>query len=135
PAAQGVRRRCGRRAPPGRRGHDVVRAPVRRRVAGRGMTTTTRDHVAAATRFVLGPSNFVVIRLPEQWDLRLGRQPMDVDYTVAVDGVRWAQEGRASGLLVDLQARRAIELSVRTSRGPIPPPKLDESRPGTSKVA
>ncbi|TLZ87063.1 MAG: hypothetical protein E6K02_03975 [Methanobacteriota archaeon] len=98
------------------------------------MKPTTRDHVVAATHFVLGPSNFVVIRLPEQWDLRLGRQPMDVDYTVAVDGVRWAQEGRASGLLVDLQARRAIELSVRTSRGPIPPPKLDESRPGTSKV-
>jgi hypothetical protein len=95
------------------------------------MKPTTRDHVVAATHFVLGPSNFIVMRLPDQWDLRLGRQPMDVDYTFVFEGVRWAQEGRASGLLVDAQARRAIELSVRTSRGSIPPPKLDESRPGT----
>jgi len=94
------------------------------------MKPTTRDHVVAATHFVLGPSNFVVIRLPDRWDLRLGRHPMDVDYTVVYDGVRWAQEGRASGLLVDAQARRAIELSLRTARGSIPPPKLDESRPG-----
>jgi hypothetical protein len=98
------------------------------------MKPTTRDHVVAATHFVLGPSNFVVIRLPENWDLRLGRQPMDVDYTIAYDGVRWAQEGRASGLLVDMQARRAIELGVRTARGTIPPPKLEVSRPGTCKI-
>ena len=98
------------------------------------MKSATRDHVVAATHFVLGPSNFVMVRLPDRWDLRLGRQPMDVDYTVVYDGVRWAQEGRASGLLVDAQARRAIELSVRTARGSIPPPKLDESRPGMCKV-
>ena len=98
------------------------------------MKPPTRDHVVAATHFVLGPSNFVVLRLPDRWDLRLGRQLMDVDYTVAYDGVRWAQEGRASGLLVDVQARRAIEVSVRTSRGPIPPPKLDGSRLGTCKM-
>ena len=59
---------------------------------------------------------------------------MDVDYTVPYDGIRWAQEGRASGLLVDVQARRAIELSVRTARGTIPPPKLDALRPGTCKI-
>jgi len=98
------------------------------------MKPTTRDHVVAATHFVLGPSNFVVLRLPDRWDLRLGRQPMDVDYTIAHDGVRWAQEGRASGLLVDPQARRAIELTVRTARGSIPPPKLEESRPGACKM-
>jgi len=98
------------------------------------MKPTTRDHVVAATHFVLGPSNFVVIRLPDNWDLRLGRQPMDVDYTIPYDGVRWAQEGRASGLLVDLQARRAIELSVRTARGTIPPPQLEAPRAGTCKM-
>ncbi|HYR81871.1 MAG TPA: hypothetical protein VEN80_06190 [Thermoplasmata archaeon] len=98
------------------------------------MKPETRDHVVAATHFVLGPSNFVVIRLPDNWDLRLGRHPMDVDYTIAYDGVRWAQEGRAAGLLVDARARRAIELTVRTSRGSIAPPKLDESRPGTCKM-
>lgn len=98
------------------------------------MKPTTRDHVVAATHFVLGPSNFIVIRLPENWDLRLGRHPMDVDYTVPYDGVRWAQEGWASGLLVDARARRAIELTVRTARGSIPPPKLEGPRPGAFKI-
>ncbi len=98
------------------------------------MKATTRDHVVAATHFVLGPSNFIVLRLPENWDLRLGRAPMDIDYTIPWDGVRWAQEGRASALLVDLRAKRAIELAVRTARGSIPPPKLLDSRSGGCRV-
>jgi hypothetical protein len=94
----------------------------------------TREHVVAATHFVLGPSNFVVLRLPPNWDLRLGRHPMDIDYTIAYDGVRWAQEGRASALLVDAKARRAIELSIQTARNSIPPPKLLESEAGTASL-
>ena len=85
------------------------------------MKSSTRDHVVAATHFVLGPSNFIVLRLPENWDLRLGRTPMDIDYTVFVDGVRWAQAGQASALLVDAKARRAIELTVRTARESVSP--------------
>ncbi len=61
------------------------------------MRAVTRDHVVAATHLVLGPSNFLVIRLPDNWDLRIGRQPADVDYTFAYDGIRWAQQGRATG--------------------------------------
>jgi hypothetical protein len=98
------------------------------------MKATTRDHVVAAHHFVLGPSNFLVLRLPENWDLRLGRMPMDIDYTVFVDGVRWAQAGQASALLVDMKARRAIELMVKTSRGSIAPPKLDEVHGGACRV-
>src|SRR5206468_4284224 len=84
--------------------NDVVHAAFRRATRGRGMKPTTRDHVVAATHFVLGPSNFLVLRLPENWDLRLGRAPMDVDYTTYVDGVRWAQAGQASAMLVDSKA-------------------------------
>ncbi|TLZ56514.1 MAG: hypothetical protein E6K17_04050 [Methanobacteriota archaeon] len=98
------------------------------------MKLATRNHVVAATHFMLGPSNFLVLRLPENWDLHLGRAPMDVDYTIAVDGVRWAQEGQASALLVDAKARRAIELLVRTARGAVPPPRLLEPRAGTCTV-
>ena len=98
------------------------------------MKPTTRDHVVAATHFVLGPSNFLVLRLPENWDLRLGRAPMDVDYTTYVDGVRWAQAGQASAMLVDSKAGRGIELTVKTSRGSIPPPKLVEPRPGRCRI-
>lgn len=98
------------------------------------MKAGTRDHVLAATHFVLGPSNFLVLRLPENWDLRLGRAPMDVDYTTALDGVRWAQEGQAFALLVDPKARRAIELKVRTARASIPAPKLNEPRTGTCRI-
>jgi hypothetical protein len=98
------------------------------------MRPETRDHVVAATHFVLGASNFLVLPLPENWDLRLGRAPMDIDYTIARDGVRWAQEGQATALLVDHKARRAIELTVRTARGSIPPPKLMESHQGTCRI-
>jgi hypothetical protein len=98
------------------------------------MKPSTRDHLVAATHLVLGPSNFLVLRLPQNWDLRLGRTPMDIDYTIFCDGVRWAQEGQASALLVDSKARRAIELTVRTARGSIPPPKLLEPRPGACRI-
>lgn len=98
------------------------------------MKPDTRDHVVAATHFVLGPSNFLVLPLPSNWDLRLGRSPMDIDYTVFVDGVRWAQEGQASAMLMDPKARRAIELHVKTARGSISPPKLSAPRPGTCRV-
>lgn len=98
------------------------------------MNPSTREHVLAATHFVLGPSNFLVLRLPQNWDLRLGRHPMDIDYTFPFDGIRWAQEGRAAALLVDPKARHAIELNVRTARGSIPPPKLIEPRPGHCRI-
>jgi len=98
------------------------------------MKSSTRDHVVAATHFVLGPSNFIVLRLPENWDLRLGRTPMDVDYTVFLDGVRWAQAGQASALLVDAKAGRAIELTVQTARESVSAPKLLDARPGTCRI-
>lgn len=98
------------------------------------MKPDTRSHVIAATHFVLGPSNFLVLPVPVNWDLRLGRAPMDVDYTVFVDGVRWAQAGQATALLVDPKARRAIEITVVTSRRTIAPPKLTEPRSGTCRV-
>ncbi len=98
------------------------------------MSPDTRNHVIAATHFVLGPSNFLVLRLPVNWDLRLGRAPMDVDYTVFVDGVRWAQAGQATALLVDPRARRAIEINVQTSRRAIAPPKLSEVRSGACRI-
>ncbi len=98
------------------------------------MRPITRDHVVAATHLVLGPSNFLVIRLPDNWDLRIGRQPADVDYTFAYDGIRWAQQGRASGMLVDNRARRGIELTVRTARGSIVPPKLLDPSGGRCNI-
>lgn len=98
------------------------------------MRPATREHVVAATHFVLGPSNFLVLPLPSNWDLRLGRMPMDIDYTIFFEGVRWAQTGQASAMLVDGKAKRAIELMVKTSRDSIPPPKLLEPRPGTCRI-
>jgi hypothetical protein len=98
------------------------------------MRPATRDHVVAATHLVLGPSNFLVLRLPDTWDVRLGRHPTDVDYTIAYDGVRWAQEGLASALLVEPRGRRAIELTVRTARKSIPSPRMEAPRPGLCTV-
>ena len=98
------------------------------------MNPATRDHVIAATHFVLGPSNFLVLRLPQNWDLRIGRHPTDVDYTILFEGVRWAQQGQAAALLVDPKARRGIELTVRTARGKIHPPQLGEPERGSCPI-
>ncbi len=89
------------------------------------MTPTTRDHVLAATHFVLGPTNFLVLRLPQEWDVRIGRNPSDVDYTCAYDGVRWAQQGQATAFVIDEKANRVMELDVRTARGPMRAPALE----------
>ncbi len=99
------------------------------------MTPPVRDHVLAATHFVLGPTNFLVLRLPGNWDVRIGRNPSDVDYTIAFDGVRWAQEGQATAFLIDEKANRAMEFDLQTAKKPIKPPVLEEARASSSSVA
>lgn len=98
------------------------------------MSEDGKDHLVAATHLILGPCNFLMLRLPLNWDLQIGRHPTDVDYTVAYDGIRWAQEGLAAGLLVDKKARRAIELTIRTARRTVPTPKLENPQPGTLRM-
>ncbi len=98
------------------------------------MTPVTREHVLAATHLVLGPTNFLVLRLPGNWDVRIGRNPSEVDYSVAYDGVRWAQQGQAAAFLIDEKARRAMELDVRTARGPLKPPSLEHVQEGAGKM-
>src|SRR5256886_5579796 len=51
------------------------------------MKPAMRHHFVAAPHFVLCPSNFDVIPLPDNWVLLLVRHPMDVDYTIAYDSV------------------------------------------------
>ncbi len=99
------------------------------------MNPAVRDHVLAATHFVLGPSNFLVLRLPGNWDVRIGRNPSDIDYTISVDGVRWAQAGHATAFLLDEKAHRAMELDLRTSRGPIKDPVLQGPEEGHFQMA
>lgn len=99
------------------------------------MTDAIRDHLLAATHFVLGPTNFLVLRLPGNWDVRIGRNPTDIDYTVAYDGVRWAQQGQATAFLIDEHAKRAMELDVRAARGALRAPVLEGARESSFKVA
>lgn len=98
------------------------------------MTQTTRDHVLAASHLVLGPTNFLVLRLPVNWDVRIGRTPSEVDYSVAYDGVRWAQQGQAAAFVIDEKARRAMELDVRTARGPMKPPRLEHVQEASYRI-
>lgn len=98
------------------------------------MTEATRDHLLAATHFVLGPTNFLVLRLPGNWDLRIGRNPYEIDYSVQLGDVRWAQEGRASAFLIDEKAKRAIELDVHTSRGGGRAPGIRGATAGVCRV-
>ncbi|HYM39732.1 MAG TPA: hypothetical protein VEY12_06265 [Thermoplasmata archaeon] len=94
----------------------------------------TRDHVIAATHFVLGPTNFLVLRLPGNWDLRIGRNPSDIDYMVEFDGVRWAREGQATAFLIDEKAKRAMELDVRTAKGALRAPALESVQEGSCEI-
>ncbi len=98
------------------------------------MTPTTRDHVLAASHLVLGPSNFLVLRLPTNWDVRIGRNPSEVDYSLDRDGVRWAQQGQATAFVIDEKARRAMEFEVRTSRSPLKPPRLEHIQEADYRV-
>ncbi len=98
------------------------------------MSESTRDHVFAATHFFLGPTNFLVLRLPARWEVRIGRNPSEVDYSTQLGDVRWASEGRAAGLLLDPVERRAVELEIRTARGPLRPDRMEEKESGTCRV-
>ena len=98
------------------------------------MTQTTRDHVLAASHLVLGPTNFLVLRLPTNWDVRIGRNPSEVDYTVTYDGVRWAQQGQAFAFVIDEKAGRAMELDVHTSRGPLKSLRLEHVQEATYPI-
>ncbi len=95
------------------------------------MTQPTRDHVLAASHLVLGPTNFLVLRLPTNWDVRIGRTPSEVDYTFTFDGVRWAQQGQATAFVLDEKAGRAMELELRTARGLLKPPRLEHAQEAT----
>lgn len=94
----------------------------------------TRDHLFAANHFFLGPTNFLVLRLPTRWEVRIGRNPSEVDYSTSVGNVRWATEGRAAGLLFDPVGRRAIELEIRTARGPLRPPGFEALQSGSCRL-
>ncbi len=98
------------------------------------MTEAVRDHLLAATHFVLGPTNFLVLRLPGNWDVRIGRNPTEIDYTIAYNGVRWAQQGQATAFLIDESAKRAMEFDVRAARGALRPPLLEGARESSFKV-
>ncbi len=99
------------------------------------MREPTRDHVFAATNFFLGPTNFLVVRVATRWEVRIGRNPSEVDYTTTLEDIRWATEGRATGFLVDPTARRAIELEIRAARAAAPrSPNLPVSEQGACRV-
>ncbi len=94
----------------------------------------TRDHVIGASHFVLGPTNFLVLRLPANWDLRIGRNPSDIDYMVHFEGVQWAREGQATAFLIDEKAKRAMELDLRTAKGPVRMPRFDPVQEGACRI-
>lgn len=98
------------------------------------MTEGTRDHLFAATHLVLGPSNFLILQLPERWEVRIGRNPSEVDFSTSVGNVRWAAEGRATGFVLDPVVRRAVEVEIRTARAPVRSRAMAVARRGTCRV-
>lgn len=98
------------------------------------MTEPTVEHVFAASNFFLGPTNFLVVPLPSRWEVRIGRNPSEVDYMTTRGDTRWATEGRAYGFLIDSSARRAMELDIRAARSDAPPGKLAIFEEGACRI-
>ncbi|MBE3557759.1 MAG: hypothetical protein IMW89_00835 [Ktedonobacteraceae bacterium] len=76
-------------------------------------------HVVAAGNYVLGSSNFLLLNLPEGWQLFTGLHPAEVDNSIQIGDVRWVTNGRASYLLHSGQPGGKVELALRVGQGEV----------------
>lgn len=76
-----------------------------------------RKHVVAAENFLLGPTNFVVVALPEGWKLLRGTSPPEVDSNRLFGDVQWVTSGRSPHLLIQPERRTGAEMHILIHRG------------------
>jgi hypothetical protein len=76
-------------------------------------------HLVAAGSYVLGSTNFLILSLPEGWQLFTGLHPAEVDNSIQIRDIRWVTNGRASYLLHSGQPGGKIELALRVGQGEV----------------
>ncbi len=84
------------------------------------MTTVpsgVRKHVLASANLFLGASNFMVLALPERYNVGQTINPPEVAGTHPARGAAWVLDGRCSHWVRDAQTKSSLELLVQSWRG------------------
>ncbi|HEY6957190.1 MAG TPA: hypothetical protein VI814_00015 [Candidatus Limnocylindria bacterium] len=95
------------------------------------MTTVSgvRKHVLASANLFIGASNFLVIALPERYNIGGTINPPEVAGTHAARGAAWVLDGRCSHYVRDTSSRTSLEILVQSWRGETRSPKwMGEAR-------
>lgn len=89
------------------------------------MTTASsvRRHVLASANLFIGASNFLVLALPDRYNVGGTINPPEVAGTHPARGAAWVLDGRCSHYLRDTASRTSLELLVRSWRGESRSPK------------
>lgn len=74
-------------------------------------------HVVAASNFLIGATNFLILALPQGWRIGDGIAPPEVDATHMDGGTLWVVDGRTHHVLFEPAAKRQVELIVRVQPG------------------
>jgi hypothetical protein len=89
----------------------------------------TTKHLIAASNFLLGVANFIILPLPKSWRLGIWGFPPEVNSNVRRGDFLWVNDGRASHILFNEEKGVGVELIVNISRG-----KRNRFRPRLSEV-
>ncbi|MFQ6058193.1 MAG: hypothetical protein ACE5MB_04835 [Anaerolineae bacterium] len=81
------------------------------------MKANTRKHLIAASNFLMGATNFLIVPLPKSWNVGRGFSPPEVDANTHWGEVSWVTSGRASQVLFNEDEGVALEFVVKVSRG------------------
>lgn len=82
-----------------------------------------RKHVLASANLFIGASNFIVLALPERYNVGGTINPPEVAGTHAARGAAWVLDGQCSHYIRDAASRSSLELLVRSWRGEERAPK------------
>lgn len=85
--------------------------------------TGVRKHALASANLLLGASNFIVLALPERYNVGATINPPEVAGTHAARGAAWVLDGRCSHWVRDTETKASIELLVQSWRGEARSPK------------
>lgn len=77
----------------------------------------TKKHLIAATNFLMGPVNFLILSLPSTWRLGRGLSPPEVDVNVLFRDALWVTSGRSTHIVVDEKKQVGLELLIRVTPG------------------
>src|SRR5512142_2242928 len=98
------------------------------------MTTVpsgVRKHVLASANVFLGASNFIVIALPERYNVGSTINPPEVAGTHPARGAAWVLDGRCSHYVREAGTKAALELLVQSWRGEARLPKWESAARST----